>query len=158
MPTKIREVSPPRGLNRILFRLPIFIYRIGFGGLFGKRMLLLHHTGRKSGLLRQAVLEVVHHEPETGTFVVNAGFGPKSDWYQNLLANPDISITVGRQQIAVRAEQLDPVEAGPLMLNFVRQHPQEARFVRYLGYTVDGSDEDWIALGSELILIALKPR
>ena len=158
MPKKIRDVSPPSGLNRAFFRLPIYFYRIGLGGLFGKRMLLLNHTGRKSGKPRQAVLEIVHHDSVNSTFVVNAGFGPTSDWYQNLLANPDVSIVVGRQPIDVRAERLKPAQAGPLMLNFVRQHPQETRFVSFLGYTVDGSDEDWIALGSELILIALNPR
>ncbi len=158
MPEKIRELSPPRGLSRAFFRFPIYIYRLGLGGIFGKRMLLLNHTGRVSGLPRQAMLEVVHHDPDTGTFVVNAGFGPDSDWYRNLMAHPDASIVVGRKKIDVRAEQLAPAEAGPLMLNFVRQHPQEARFVRQLGYEVDGSDEDWIALGEELILIALRPR
>jgi deazaflavin-dependent oxidoreductase (nitroreductase family) len=158
MPEKIRELSPPRGLSRAFFRFPIYIYRLGLGGIFGKRMLLLNHTGRVSGLPRQAMLEVVNHDPDTGTFVVNAGFGPDSDWYRNLMAHPDASIVVGRKKIDVRAEQLAPTEAGPLMLNFVRQHPQEARFVRQLGYEVDGSDEDWIALGEELILIALRPR
>ena len=158
MPEKIRDVSPPRGLNRAFFRLPIYLFRLGLGGIFGNRMLLLNHTGRKSGKPRQAVLEVVHHDSLNGTFVVNAGFGPTSDWYQNLLANPDVSIVVGRQPIDVRAEKLTPDEAGPLMLNFVRQHPKEARFIRYLGYEVDGSDEDWIALGGELILIALNPH
>ena len=158
MPEKIRDVYPPRGLSRIFFRVPIYFFCLGLGGIFGKRMLLLNHTGRKSGLPRQAVLEVVHHDTKTGTFVVNAGFGPTSDWYQNLLAKPDVSIVVGRQLIAVRAEQLSPEEAGPLMLEFVCQHPREARFVRYLGYEVDGSDEDWVALGAELILIGLRPR
>jgi len=158
MPEKIRELSPPRGLSRAFFRFPIYIYRLGLGGIFGKRMLLLNHTGRVSGLPRQAMLEVVNHDPDTGTFVVNAGFGPDSDWYRNLMAHPDASIVVGRKKIDVRAEELAPTEAGPLMLNFVRQHPQEARFVRQLGYEVDGSDEDWIALGEELILIALRPR
>ena len=158
MPEKIRELSPPRGLSRAFFRFPIYIYRLGLGGIFGRRMLLLNHTGRVSGLPRQAMLEVVNHDPDTGTFVVNAGFGPDSDWYRNLMAHPAASIVVGRKKIDVRAEQLAPAKAGPLMLNFVRQHPQEARLVRQLGYEVDGSDEDWIALGEELILIALRPR
>jgi len=158
MPEKIRELSPPRGLSRAFFRFPIYIYRLGLGGIFGRRMLLLNHTGRVSGLPRQNMLEVVNHDPDTGTFVVNAGFGPDSDWYRNLMAHPAASIVVGRKKIDVRAEQLAPAKAGPLMLNFVRQHPQEARLVRQLGYEVDGSDEDWIALGEELILIALRPR
>ncbi|MCK4725543.1 MAG: nitroreductase family deazaflavin-dependent oxidoreductase, partial [Anaerolineales bacterium] len=117
MPEKIREVSPPRGLSRAFFRFPIYIYHLGLGGIFGKRMLLLNHTGRVSGLPRQAMLEVVNHDPDTGTFVVNAGFGPDSDWYRNLLAKPDASIVVGRKKIDVWAEQLAPAEAGPLMLN-----------------------------------------
>jgi deazaflavin-dependent oxidoreductase (nitroreductase family) len=158
MPEKIRDLQPPTGFTRLLARMPIIAYKIGLGWLFGKRFLLLNHIGRKSGLTRQAVLEVVTHDPETGTFVIAVGFGEKSQWYQNLLANPDVSIQVGRRKLDVHAEQLSPEEAGEILLAFAKKYPFEARFVNVLGYTVDGSDEDWRALGHELILIALRPR
>jgi deazaflavin-dependent oxidoreductase (nitroreductase family) len=158
MPEKIREPRPPSGLGRIFFRLPILLYRVGLGGLLGKRMLLLNHVGRKSGLPRQAVLEVVHHDEGTGTYVVNAGFGEKSQWYQNLLVNPEATIQVGRRVMPVRAERLQPKDGGEVFLNFARAHPFEARFVGALGYRVDGTDADWRAVGEELLFVSLKPR
>jgi hypothetical protein len=45
--------------SRTLMRAPIWIYRARLGFLFGSRMLLLEHVGRKSGRRRQAVLEIV---------------------------------------------------------------------------------------------------
>ena len=59
MAKQVKKLEPPQGCSRLLFRAPVWLYRLGLGGLFGKRMLLLNHTGRKSGLPRQAVLEVV---------------------------------------------------------------------------------------------------
>lgn len=48
----------PRGLLRLGFRLPIWLYRLNLGWILGERFLLLTHTGRKSGLVRQTVIEV----------------------------------------------------------------------------------------------------
>ena len=76
MAKKIKELSPPTGVGRFFLRLPIWLYKIGLGGLLGNRFLMLHHIGRKTGLVRQAVLEVVRFEKETDTFIVAVGFGP----------------------------------------------------------------------------------
>jgi hypothetical protein len=38
--------------NRGLVRAPIWLYRLRLGFLFGRRMLLLEHIGRKSGARR----------------------------------------------------------------------------------------------------------
>ncbi|MBN1121852.1 MAG: nitroreductase family deazaflavin-dependent oxidoreductase [Anaerolineae bacterium] len=158
MPEKIRDLQPPTGLSRLFFRMPITAYKIGLGWLFGKRFLLLNHIGRKSGLTRQAVLEVVTHDKETDTYIIAVGFGKESQWYKNLMANPDVSIQVGRRKLDVHAEQLSHEEAGEILLAFAKKYPFEAKFVNVLGYTVDGTDDDWRALGKELTLIALRPR
>jgi hypothetical protein len=47
-----------------LFRAPVYLYRWHMGWLFGHRCLLLAHTGRRSGLRRQNVLEVVEYRPQ----------------------------------------------------------------------------------------------
>ena len=159
MPEKFKVLSPPTGrMSRLLWRFPILFYRAGLGWLFGQRMLLLKHTGRISGLPRQNVLEVIGHDKETDTYYVVAGFGPKSQWYQNLLADPDVSIHVGRQRLNVRAAVAPDDEAGEVMLKFARDNPGESKLVGLLGYEVDGTDEDWRALGRELLVVALRPR
>jgi deazaflavin-dependent oxidoreductase (nitroreductase family) len=158
MPEKIRERTPPKGLSRLFFRTPILLYRMGLGWVFGNRMLLLNHVGRKTGLPRQAVLEVAHHDKETDTYVVNAGFGDQSDWYQNVLQNPEVSIKVGRRTLPVRAERLPAEAGGDIMLNFNREHPFEARIARMMGYDVNGTDESWRALGETMLFVTLRPR
>ncbi|GAA2332474.1 hypothetical protein GCM10010431_64270 [Streptomyces kunmingensis] len=70
----------PRGRRRRLARLPLALYRAGLGPLFGRRLLLLHHTGRSSGLDRQVVLEVVASDAERGSWSLASGFGPRAAW------------------------------------------------------------------------------
>jgi deazaflavin-dependent oxidoreductase (nitroreductase family) len=128
------------------------------GWILGKRFLLLNHIGRKTGLPRQAVLEVVAHDKDTNRYVVAVGFGPKSQWYQNVVANPEVSIQVSGKKMKVTAKKLPPEEAGNLMVEFARRYPFEARFAGVLGYEVDGSEEDFRAMGEMMTLIALTPR
>lgn len=71
----------PAGVLRAMFRAPIFLYRIHLGWLLGGRFLMLTHIGRKSGVPRQTVIEVVSHDKETGKYYVAAAWRDKSDWY-----------------------------------------------------------------------------
>lgn len=66
----------------------ILLFRAGLGPLLGRRFLLLHHVGRVSGSDRRAVLEVVAYEAPYRCWTVASGFGPRSDWYRNLRAQP----------------------------------------------------------------------
>jgi deazaflavin-dependent oxidoreductase (nitroreductase family) len=158
MPEKVRELKPPRGLSKLFFRSPILLYRLGLGWLMGNRLLLLNHIGRISGLQRQVVLEVAHHDQAADTFIINAGFGEQSDWYRNLKANPDVSIVVGKRFIEVRAEPLPAGMGGEVMVTFAKEHPLEARMSSLTGYRVDGTDQDWHALGEQMLFVQLRPR
>jgi deazaflavin-dependent oxidoreductase (nitroreductase family) len=158
MPEKIRELNHPHGFSRLLFRLPITLYRAGFGWLFSDRLLLLNHVGRNSGKQRQTVLEVAYHDKTTNIFIVNAAYGKNSDWYQNIKKKPDISIMVGRETINVHAEDLPPKEGGEIMVDFFRKHPIEAKMAGLIGYRVKSNEEDFRALGEELLFVKLTPR
>jgi len=159
MPTKIGDVQPPKGLKRLMFRTPIWLYNVGLGGLLGGRFLLLNHTGRKSGLPRQTVLEVVNFDPLTGTYFIASGFGKNSDWYQNILKNPDVMIQVGNKTIPVTARVLDPDESGEAMIDYARRNPRAAKeLMRICGYKVDGSAEDYFIMGHDIIhFVSLTP-
>jgi deazaflavin-dependent oxidoreductase (nitroreductase family) len=158
MARQVKKLEPPQGCSRLLFRAPIWLYRLGLGGLFGRRMLLLNHTGRKSGLPRQAVLEVVQHQPETNTYVVCVGFGEKSQWYQNLLANPQAGIQVGWRRWPVTAKQLSPQDGAEAFVDFCRRNPGEAKLAPLLGYEVDGSEADYRQMGEMMTFIAFRSR
>jgi deazaflavin-dependent oxidoreductase (nitroreductase family) len=155
---KVTDRQPPRGCARLLFRAPIYLYRIGLGGLLGGRFLLLSHIGRKSGLPRQAVVEVVHHDKARNTYIIASGFGEKSQWFQNLMHTPHVTIQVGRRKLAVTAERLSLAESGDEMVDYARRHPGAARnLARFMGFEVDGSEGDYRALGEEIPILALRP-
>lgn len=158
MVDKIKDVQPPRGLARLGWRAPIWFYRLGLGGLLGERFVLLNHIGRKSGQPRQAVLEVVNHNKDTGAYVVASGFGEKADWYRNVMANPEVTIQVGRKRIAAHAERLPLPQAAVIMLVYNRNHPAALRTLAgLLGYRTDGSESDVRFFADIIPLIALTP-
>jgi deazaflavin-dependent oxidoreductase (nitroreductase family) len=149
----------PSGLRRTAFRIPILLYRARLGGLLGHRFVLIHHTGRRTGLPRQVVVEVVTREPESGAVVVASGFGPASDWYRNLLNTPDAEIELGWRRIPVHAEPMSGQAAGRTMESYARDHPRAARgLARFMGYGIDGGDADYLAMGDTLPMLRLVPR
>lgn len=78
-------------------RAPIGLYDAGYGRLLGERVLMLQHTGRRTGLPRFVVLEVVRRLPGH-RYVVAAGMGETSDWYRNVAEDPHVRVWAGRQR------------------------------------------------------------
>jgi deazaflavin-dependent oxidoreductase (nitroreductase family) len=158
MPEKVKELEPPTGLARLALRAPIWIYRIRLGKLLGNRFLELTHIGRKSGLPRHTVLEVVRYDPPSGTYYIASGFGEHSDWYENILADPHVEVRSGSGHFKGIALQLSPEEAGEELVKYAHQHPIAFReLLQFMGYRVDGTDADTRALGHYMHLFALKP-
>jgi deazaflavin-dependent oxidoreductase (nitroreductase family) len=158
LPEKVSDPKPPRGLARLALRAPIWLYRAHLGWLLGHRFLRLTHTGRKSGLPRQNVLEIVRYDPATHTCIVASGWGEKSDWYRNITANPRVTVEVGTQRFPARAERLPAADGEKEMLDYARRHPMALReLASFMGYRLDGSQEDIRALGRLVPLFALQP-
>ncbi len=159
MAEKIKDVQPPRGLARLGWRAPIWFYRLGLGGLFGERFLLINHIGRKSGKPRRAVLEVVQHNQESGAYVVASGFGEKADWFQNAMAHPEVVIQVGWKRMPARAERLPLPQATEVLLDYNRRHPTALRTLAgILGYRTDGSEADVRFFASVIPIVAFTPQ
>ncbi len=142
--------KPPTGIQAIFWRLPIWLYRFNLGWVLGERMLLLQHIGRKSGKVREAVIEVVRHDTGEDAYFVCSGFGTKSQWFQNLQANPDVHIQVGRRKLAVHAELLPPEQCGEEMVRYAKIHPQLANnLIQIIGHEAPDSIEGYRALAEE---------
>lgn len=149
----------PTGWERLAFRAPILLYRARLGWVLGGRFVLIHHIGRKTGLARSVVVEVVEHDAASGSYVVCSGFGPHADWYWNLLAHPQVTIEVGRRSLGVEAVPLAPEEGGELMARYAVPHDRAARrLCRFMGFEVDGSADDYRAVGRELPFVRFVPR
>ena len=156
----VKNVQPPSGLSRALYRAPIHLYRLGLGWLFGERVLLLNHTGRVSGTPRQVILEVVEHDRTEGSFVVASGWGNTAAWYRNILHTPEVSIQVGRHTIPVTALPLTAEEGADIFARYAAHHRAAATYLlpRLMGFSVDGTEADFRAVGQRMPFVRLATR
>jgi deazaflavin-dependent oxidoreductase (nitroreductase family) len=76
------------------------------GGRFeGNTLLLLHHTGARSG---KSYINPLAYRADGGRYVIFASKGGAPEnpsWYHNLKANPDVTIEVGTETLPVLAEE-----------------------------------------------------
>lgn len=154
MPRKIEPTPSPRGWRRAIARAPIALYRWHLGPLLGRRVCLLTHTGRSSGLPRQVVLEVVSRDPRTGAVRLAAGFGPGADWYRNIQRHPEVTLQLGGRRTPATARPLSPEQSGETVAAYAPRHPRTARrLMRICGIETDGTVEDYYLIGRDLIPI-----
>lgn len=104
-------------------RAPIPLFRAGLGFLFTRRMVLLEHVGRRSGQRRYAVLEVVCEE-SPASLVVASGFGPRAQWFRNLLAEPHCHVSIGfTRRCPAVAHVLGEDEADSVLRAYQQERP-----------------------------------
>ncbi|SFS86423.1 nitroreductase family deazaflavin-dependent oxidoreductase [Saccharopolyspora flava] len=109
--------------TRWLVRAPIWLFRARLGFVFGQRLLMLEHLGRKSGRPRYVVLEVVDRTA-TG-YVLAAGFGERTQWLRNLDAHPNAHVSIGtRTHVPVTARRLQPDEAAQILRRYAARNPR----------------------------------
>ncbi|WP_432043386.1 nitroreductase family deazaflavin-dependent oxidoreductase [Streptomyces cadmiisoli] len=153
--THERSERPGRG-GRLLARLPTLAFRAGLAPALGKRLLLLHHTGRASGLTWHTVLEVVAYDPENCSWTVASGFGPDADWYRNLRRNPKTVLQFGNRHHAVTAHFLTSDEGASVMARYARRYPRTARRrCAVIGHPVDGSEAEYREVGRSIPFVRL---
>jgi len=121
--------------------------------------LLLTHTGRKSGLPRQTVIEVVSHNEDTGAYYVAAAWRKKADWYLNILQNPRVMFQVGNRQFEAEANQIYEEEAEFVLWEYAQKHPFAMRELStlMLGEKLSPTRETCARLAQSIPLIALNP-
>jgi deazaflavin-dependent oxidoreductase (nitroreductase family) len=112
-PTFTRE--RPNPLLKFAFKIPPKIYWGPIAEFMRSRCVLrITTTGRKSGLPRTISLSFM---PVDDRYIIWSGFGIESQWYQNVLANPEVTIKVGRKEMkATAAVVMDPERRRHLML------------------------------------------
>ncbi len=148
---------PPRGLAAIPWRLPIYLYRLGLGFLLGQRFMLLTHTGRVSGLPRQAVIEVLHRDPQTNSWYAASGFGEKSHWFRNIMKTPQVTIQVGRRTMRALARRLPAQEGEAILREYARAHPRALRQLsRLMGLRYDGTPESLRSLAQHIPIVQFR--
>ncbi len=110
--------------TRWLVRAPVRLYHAGLGFVFGSRLLMLQHTGRRSGAPRFVVLEVVDH-PAPGEYVIVSGFGATAQWYRNIQADPRVHLWIGfRRNLPATATPMTPDQSAAALDHYIHQHPK----------------------------------
>ncbi|GAB3562319.1 nitroreductase family deazaflavin-dependent oxidoreductase [Amycolatopsis endophytica] len=129
----------PSGLLRAMFRAPVPLYRLGFGPLFGHRLVYLAHRGRKSGRRREVILEVVRFDARLPEVVVVSGWGERADWYRNIQAAPALEVRISARRWAEpRQRVLEQDETVKLLQDYRDRHPRAwRRLAPLLGFPPD---------------------
>ncbi|WP_225729338.1 MULTISPECIES: nitroreductase family deazaflavin-dependent oxidoreductase [unclassified Nocardia] len=116
--------------TRWMVRAPIGIYRAGMGFVFGRRMLMLEHLGRRSGKRRYVVLEVVDR-PAPGEYIIVSGFGAGAQWYRNILAHPGVRVWVGfRRAASATATPMSEPDSIAALEYYSQRHPRMWKHLR----------------------------
>jgi deazaflavin-dependent oxidoreductase (nitroreductase family) len=99
------------------------------GGRFaGSDILLLHHTGARTGTERISPLAYQRVGESFAVFGSKAGGPANPHWYHNLLAHPETTIEVGGDTLKVRARVAEPAERDVI---WERQKERAPHFAEY---------------------------
>jgi deazaflavin-dependent oxidoreductase (nitroreductase family) len=99
------------------------------GGMFqGSTLLLLHHTGAKSGVRRVNPLGYLSDGGRYVVFASKGGAPTNPDWYYNLKAHPDTTIEVGTDRLDVVASEATGKERDRLYSTQAERVPQFAEY------------------------------
>ena len=149
----------PTGAFKCLLRLPVHLFRWRLGFLLGGRFILITHRGRTSGRTYQTPVEVVEHDRAAGEYIVCSGTGPRADWYQNLTAEPALTIQIGNHRWTPHQRFLETDEAARRFAGYETEHPRTARrLLRSMGNSYDGTDKGRLDLMQRMPMVAFSAR
>jgi deazaflavin-dependent oxidoreductase (nitroreductase family) len=143
---------PSGRVMQMVYRSPIWLYRLGLGPLVGRGFMILTTTGRKSCLPRRTAIEFHQHH---GRKYVMVGW-TAANWYKNILANPLVTIQTAWGTERVRARRIttiedlreawevaehSPIIQGVIKLTGLSWESFVAQQDRYIILTFDPTDE-----------------
>jgi len=143
---------------KILNRFMLCMWRLGLGSWINfcpkvvGRIMVIIHTGRKTGLRRQTP---VNYALVDGQLYCIAGFGGISDWYRNILANPQVEVWLPDGWWSGVADEVQDPEARLPLLRQVLVASGFAAFAAGINpYTL--SDEQLAQISQPYILLHIR--
>jgi deazaflavin-dependent oxidoreductase (nitroreductase family) len=91
-------------------------------------VLLLHHTGARSGAQRVNPLAYQSIGEGYAVFASKAGAQTNPAWFHNLVAHPDATVEVGAETVRVRARVAEPTERDVIYARQAERVPQFAKY------------------------------
>jgi deazaflavin-dependent oxidoreductase (nitroreductase family) len=99
------------------------------GGNFkGAPLLLIHHTGAKTGTPRVNPVMYLKDGERYLVFASKGGAPENPGWYHNLMAHPEVQIEVGDSTIDVNASEVKGEERDRLYAKQCSLYPQFAEY------------------------------
>jgi deazaflavin-dependent oxidoreductase (nitroreductase family) len=149
-------MKAPHWFWRLIHFGPRIAYWLGLGWLVGRSILLLTTLGRKSGKARVTPLA---YEARGDTILVASARGSAADWLQNILANPQVSVRVGRRQLEAIAEVTTDAEliADYLERQFKRKPALFGAILRSEGLPAKPSREDLVRFAPKRPMVTIRP-
>jgi deazaflavin-dependent oxidoreductase (nitroreductase family) len=99
------------------------------GGQFeGAPLLLLHHTGAKSGIERVNPMMYQTVGDDLAVFASKAGAPTNPDWYHNLVAHPRARVEVGSDTVDVHARVAEGEERSRIWEKQKKDYPGFAEY------------------------------
>ena len=153
-----KQLNTLRRMFHAMNPFMVFMLKIGMGWMMeivpsiSGRIMVIKHKGRKSG---KEYLTPVNYATVDGEVYCTAGFGSISDWYKNMLVNPDVKILLLKGWRKARAED---VSDAPNRLFLLRQVLIGAGFAAPL-FGINPrkvNDEQLDALSKDYLLIHFK--
>ncbi len=153
----IAERARPSRLTKLGFAIPEWLYRAHLGFLFGGRVFVIVHHGRKSGKRHVSGLEVLARTG--GELFVFSAWGKKADWFRNIEAGGIDELWDGRTRYdGASFRVIEPDEAYGVLERYEDEHKRTAKQTlprMFPGY--DFGEATRRALAEAGTMIAFKP-
>ncbi len=134
------------------------LYDSGKGWIIGKFILLLTHTGRKSGI---RYITPLQYEKIAGAYYVGVARGLKADWFRNIQANPHVNIRVDRTEFDCVAEPVtDPDRVADFLEYRLKRHPFMVGLILKFAnkFPMRPSRAQLLELSNSTPLVILRPK
>ena len=144
-----------RSLNRILFKTPVIWWRLGLRPLLWRTMILVTAWGRKSHTPRYTMLSYTLH---SGKPYLISGWGPRTDWYQNIHADPHVSAQLGGKPFSAIARRVEGLDEFATVMQIILCSGGDSHFkpwLKSLGIAYD--IDDLTAKRERVYLVSLDP-
>lgn len=148
-------------VRRVFLRLlklpPRAIYAVGLGRWYGRFVLLLTTSGRRTGRRRVTPLQ---YERVDGMYVVASARGERADWYRNVVAHPQVEVRIGSSRLQGVAEpSTDSARIADFLQLRLDRHPWFVGSVlRLRGVPRRPARGDLETYATRLAIVTITPR
>lgn len=148
--------SSSRFFWRLLRFPPRLLYAVGLGPIYGRIVLLLTTTGRKSGFPRVTPLQ---YEEVDGMIYVGAARGQKADWFRNIVANPNVEVQLKSRRFHGLGESItDPDRIADFLELRLCRHPKMmGAMLRAAGLPSQPTRAQLMEYARQRALVAIRP-